>query len=87
MYSQIHETLGSMADVQRCLTTLPPSRHLSMLLLTLVTTTGRLSVARRRTATDADALVVGALVLGEVGEDGRAAGLNRQGGKEGHERR
>ena len=72
---QVHKSLPSMTDSQRRLTTLEPRVDGAMLLLTLVTATGRLSVARGGTATDADALLVGALVLLEVGEDGCAAGL------------
>lgn len=74
--SQVHETLPSMANDQRCLTTLPSGRHLSMLLLTLMTPTRRFSVTRRRTTADTNALVVRAFVLGEVGEDGCAPSLD-----------
>lgn len=77
-----------MADSQRRLTSLEPRIDLAMLSLTLVTTTRCLSVTRRGTAAYADALVVRALVLGKVREDGGAASLgpDREGGQERYER-
>jgi hypothetical protein len=75
-----------MADDERRLTTLPPGCYLAMLLLTLVTPTRRFSVTRGRTATNANALVVCALVLGEIGEDRCAPSLDRKGGEERDER-
>jgi hypothetical protein len=63
---------------------------MAVLLLTLVTSTRRLSLARGCTATNANALLVGAPVVGEVGENRCAAGLclcrlHREGGKQAKE--
>ena len=46
------------------------SRHLSVLLLTLVTTTRRLSLAGRGTSTSSDTLVVGFRDVAEITKDG-----------------
>lgn len=55
------------------LTTIEPGRDLSVLTLTLVTTTGGLTLAGSRTTTAADTLVVGRRIVGQRGEDVRAA--------------
>lgn len=57
----------SMNDVFRRLTTREPSRDLPVLLLTLVTATRGLSLARGGTATSSDPFVVGTWVTGERG--------------------
>lgn len=72
-----------MLDDQRSLTTLEPRLDLSVLLLTLVTSSRRLSVARRGTATDSLLDVHGARVVGEAAEDGGISGLERQAGEVG----
>jgi hypothetical protein len=55
------------------LTTIEPGRDLSMLTLTLVTASRGLTLAGSRTTTAADTLVVGRRIVGERGEDVRAA--------------
>lgn len=75
-----------MADDQRRLAALEPRLHLSMLPLALVTSTGRLSVARRRPSALADPLVVGPAVVREAGEDGCASGLDGERGEQRNER-
>ena len=84
-HSLVNEAVPAMAENQWCLTTLEPGIDLAMLLLTLVTATRRLAVAGRGTATLPDALVVGAFVVREAGEDGCAPCLHRQRSKEGDE--
>jgi hypothetical protein len=59
------ETPLSMHNLHRRLSSLEARGNLSMLLLTLVTTTGRLSLAGGGTATSSDALVVG---FGDIAE-------------------
>ena len=83
----VNETLAAVRDDQGRLTTLEPWVDLSLGLLTIHTTTRGLAIAGRGTATLADALVVGALVVGQAGEDGCASGLDREGGEEGNEGR
>lgn len=83
----VNETLAAVRDDQRRLTTLEPWVDLSFGLLTIHTTTRSLAIARRGTATLADALVVGAPVVGQAGEDGCASGLDGEGGEEGNEGR
>lgn len=58
-----------MHDQLRRLSSIEPRRHLAVLLLTLVPSSRRLALARRRTATLADALVVRSAGVGEAGED------------------
>lgn len=65
----------TMHDNLRRLTTIEPRRDLPVLILTLMTTTGRLSLPRGRTTTATDLLVVGAGVIGERGEDVGVPGL------------
>lgn len=68
------------------LTTLEAKGHLSMRLLTLMTSPGRLSLAGTGTAAAADAVVVGSLCVGEGGEDGsRALLLVQEGVQEGRD--
>lgn len=57
----------------RCLTTLEACGHLAVRMLTLLTTTGGLSLTAGRSATALDALAVGAAVIGERGKDRGAA--------------
>lgn len=52
-----------------------------MLSLTLVTSTGCLSVTGRRTTTDSLLLVHGAGSVGEAAQDGGISGLKRQAGE------
>lgn len=59
----------------RRLTTIKRSGDLSMLLLTLVTSSGGFTLTGGRTTTSSDALVVGALGIGERGEDVRVPTL------------
>lgn len=61
-------------DLRR-LTTIKPSGDFTMLLLTLVTSSGRFTLSGGRTPTSSDALVVGALRIGERGEDVRVPAL------------
>lgn len=67
----------TVSNVQRCLTTLEPRRHLSMLLLTLVTASRRLSLARRRAPTNTYASVVRSRIIGQRREDGGAPSLQK----------
>lgn len=66
-----------MLEDQGRLSTLEPRLHVAVLALTLVTATRRLAIARRRTTTFPYTLVVGPLVVAEVGEDGCAPRLRR----------
>lgn len=84
---QVLEAFPAMAEDQGRLTTLEPRLHFPMLLLTLMTSTGRLSVAGRRSSTLADPFVVGATVVGQAGENGRASRLDRERGEQRNERR
>lgn len=61
-------------DIRR-LTTIEARRDLAVLLLTLVTTSGRFSLARGWTTTAANALVVRCGIIGKRGENGGVAGL------------
>jgi hypothetical protein len=61
-----------VGDGLRCLSTFKARGHLSVGVLTLLTSSSRLALARCRTATAADLLVVGALVIRQRCEDGRA---------------
>lgn len=72
----------TMHDNLRRLTTIEPRRDLPVLILTLMTTTGRLSLPRSGTTTASDLLVVGAGVIGERGEDVGVPGLLLQLGEE-----
>ena len=66
----IHVTLlaiRSVNDMVRRLTTIEPRGNLSMLLLTLVTPSRSLTLARSRTSTASDSLAVGTGVIGERG--------------------
>lgn len=73
----------TMDNNLRRLTTIKRRRNLSMLLLTLVTSSGGLTLARSRTTTSSNALVVGALCIGERGQDVRVPALLLEGlGKE-----
>lgn len=68
----LSSSLAGDDDIGR-LTTIETGWDLSVLSLTLVTTTGCLTLARSGTTTAADALVVGGRIVGEGGEDVRAA--------------
>lgn len=59
----------------RRLTTIKRSGDFSMLLLTLVTSSRRFTLSGGRSSTSSDALVVGALRIGERGEDVRVPAL------------
>lgn len=50
-------------DPLRCLTSLKACRHLSVSMLTLLTTSSSFSLARSRTATALDPLVVGTFIV------------------------
>ena len=66
----IHVTLlaiRSVDDMVRRLTTIEPRGNLSMLLLALMTPSGGLTLARSRTSTASDSLVVGTGVIGKRG--------------------
>lgn len=66
----IHVTLlaiCSVNDMVRRLTTIEPRGNLSMLLLTLMTPSRGLTLARSRTSTASDFLAVGTGVIGERG--------------------
>lgn len=75
----VESTLTVDDDIRR-LTTIEMRRNLPMLLLTLMTTSRGLTLARSRTTTTADALVVRGGIVGERGEDrGCAGGLELRG--------
>ena len=63
-YIQVLESEPSPLEDQRRLTTLEPRMDLSMLLLTVVASTGRLSLSRRCAATDSNPPLVCTLVVG-----------------------
>jgi hypothetical protein len=66
-------------NLHRRLSSLEARGYLSMLLLTLVTTTGRLSLAGRGTTTSSDALVVG---FGDIAEVAKNRGVSDLRGEE-----
>lgn len=72
----------AMDDNIRRLTTIEARRYLSMLLLTFVTTARGFTLARSRTTTATDTLVVGRGIVGERGEDVGVAGLLELGDEE-----
>lgn len=69
------EAAFAMDDLDWCLPAVEASWDLSMLLLTLVPATGRLTLARGSAAAAADAFVVCGGNVGERGEDGGVAGV------------
>lgn len=69
----VKPTLPVHHNIRR-LTTIEMRRHFSMLLLTLMTTSGSLTLPRSRTTTPPDALVIRGGIVGERGEDGGVAG-------------
>jgi hypothetical protein len=74
-YSPVIEPLSTLLLDQRCLTTLKPRLDFAMLPLTLVTSSRRLAMSRRRTASDTFSLLNSALNVGETGKDGRLSGI------------
>lgn len=81
-YIQVLESEPSPLEDQRRLTTLEPRMDLSMLPLTLVTPSGRLALARRRTTANPNPLLVRPLVVRQAGENGRIPGLYRERGEQ-----
>ena len=75
----VHDPVWRLATIEAC-------RYFAMLLLTLVSSPGRFTVAARGPSSDANALVVCALVVRELREDGCGAGLLEHGVEEGRER-
>lgn len=67
MNIHVVESPLAVHDNLRRLSTIESSRNLSVLSLTLVTPSGRLSLTGRRTATSSDALAVSPRVIGERG--------------------
>lgn len=61
----ILESALTMHNNIRCLSTIEPRWHFSMLLLTLVTPSGGFTLAGRGTATSSDPLIVGSGGVGE----------------------
>lgn len=82
VYIQVLKSKASLLEDQRRLTTLEPRPDFPVLLLTLVTSSRRLALARRRTTTDSDSLLVRSCIVGQVGEDGCVPGLDGEGGKQ-----
>ena len=68
-----------VGDPLGCLTSFKACWHFAVGMLTLLTASCCLSLAGSWTATALDALVVGAFVVGERGEDRGAAVLEREG--------
>ena len=64
-----------MHNALRCLTTVEVIWHFSMLLLILVASSGRFTLARGRTATSSNPLVVCTGSIGEGAQDGGIARL------------
>jgi hypothetical protein len=68
-HALIHKALATQSHDKWCLATLEPRIDFALLLLTLVATTRRLAKPRRGTTADTLALVVGAFVVLEAGQD------------------
>lgn len=75
----VHDDIGRLTTIEAC-------RDLAVLFLTLVTTSGRFTLARGWTTTAADALVVRRGIIGERGENGGVAGLLECRGQKGQRR-
>lgn len=80
----IVESTFPVHDNIRRLTTIEMCGDFSMLFLTLVTTAGGFALARSRTTTSTDTLVVRGGIVGERGKDGGGAGGLGLRGEEGH---